>query len=144
MTRAETIQEVFDLMGRTKRTMKGRFHTVLDKLELSPTELELLMTIQDFQPISHKALAERLRLTPGAVSQLLDAPDRGGYIVRSSKPSDRRVSYLSISRTGSRKLEEFKKMRQQMLSEAFAVLSDEELTAYAVAQKKIIEWFETH
>ena len=142
MNRNETIQEIFSIMGSTKRSLRNQFQPGFEKLGLSPAQLDLLSHIQHSEPISHKALAQRMNLTPGAVSQLLDGLDQTDLIVRAPSPSDRRVSYLSVSKLGKRKLEEFSKLRIKLFTSAFSVLDDNELSTYLRAQQKMNAWFE--
>lgn len=144
MNREEILRELFSTMARMKRTMHHRFQSGFEKLGVSPSQADLLMHIYKSQPLSHKALADILGLTPGAVSQLLEGLDRSGYIIRTADPGDRRVSYLSISRSGKRKIDEFSRLREQLFTAAFSTLTDEELAIYLQVQQKMIHWFETN
>src|ERR1700746_149405 len=50
--------------------------------------LELL--IQDVPEATPRVLADRLGLTSGSVTSMLDRLEKGGYLTRSPHPSDRR------------------------------------------------------
>jgi len=141
--RDDTLKAIFDTMGVMKRTMHGYFLHTYEKLHLSPAQVELLFTIHFSEPVSHKELANKLQLTPGAISQLLDVLDQAGYIIRTPSKSDRRVNYVSISSTGQQIIDKFAKTRQAIFTEALATLSDQELAVYLQVQRKMLAYFES-
>jgi len=144
MEREELMQRIFDNMGQMKRIMHSHFAPSFESYNLSPAQFELLKMIGCNEPLSHKELAHRMQLTPGAVSQLLTGLEEADCVVRTPDPEDRRVIYLSLSPTGKRMLEDLRAKRQKMINEAFAVLSTEELAAFTSAQQKLIVWLEAN
>jgi DNA-binding MarR family transcriptional regulator len=141
-TRSQTLQEIFEIMDVSKRSMHGHFQHVFESLKLSPSQIQLLMVINIKQPISHKALASKMQLTPGAISQLLDGLADGDYITRTQSQADRRINYLSITKAGKRKLAECNKLREQIFTKAFTTLTDAELESYLAIQQKMLSYFD--
>jgi DNA-binding MarR family transcriptional regulator len=139
MSRANTLQLIFDNWGPMKRSIHVYLLRHFGDLGLSPAQLEILKTIHCSQPLSHKVLAQKMQLTPGAVSQLLEVLEQGKLVSRSTDPKDRRVAYLSLSAKGEQKIEEFHQVAKQLLNNVFSQLDDAELTAYLHAQQKLIE-----
>jgi len=142
--RDAVLEQIADSMHRMKREMQSHLLKMYDAIELPPAQVDLLKQIRCKGPLSHKDLAAEARLTPGAVTQLLDGLDSAGSIVRSPSPDDRRVSYISISPMGEKKLDIAIQQYRKLLFSAFEVLSDEELVAYAQVQQKLLAWHETH
>lgn len=142
MKRSELLQAIYDNWGPLKRSMHAYFLTHFGALQFSPAQLEMLKAIHAAQPISHKALAQRCRLTPGGVTQQLEGPETAGLVERTADPDDRRIVYLSLTPDGEAKLAEFKTLGRQLLREVFSKLDDDELAAYLRAQRKLIEHFE--
>lgn len=140
--RTTTMQAIFGNMGLMKRFMHGQYQRGGTKLSLS--QLELLATVHHNQPLSSKALADRLSLTPGAISQLLEGLVANDLVVRTPSPTDRRVHYVTLSRNGKRTLDQLQKLREAMFTKAFSVLNDDELETYQQLQQKLIDWFETN
>lgn len=140
--RNEILREVFGTMSLMKRMMHSHFSHAFEHSRISPSEVQLLTIIKARQPITPTALAEKMQLTPGAISQLLDGLYSSRCISRARSEADRRVNYLSITKTGQHKLAQVDKIREQMLTEAFSTLSDDELRNYLLVQQKIVRYFE--
>lgn len=144
MQRDELIQAVIDSWGPLKRAVHQYFMQYYAPIHLSPVQLELLKTIHHCQPLSHKELAQRMQLTPGAISQQLEGLESTNLIERTLSPDDRRVSYLTVSPAGQEKLEEFRAASRQLFAEALSTLSDDELAAYIKAQDSLKQHLEQH
>lgn len=142
MERPELTQRLFEQMAEFKRVGHSHFMHSFEKLGLSPTQLQLLTTIKFAQPVSPKKLAAKLQLSPSAVSQLLDSLAAARFVTRTPSKTDRRIVNISLSSTGTRKLEDLDKQRAALLTEAFAVLSNQELELWLLMQQKLIDWFE--
>lgn len=144
MQREELVQAVIDSWGPLKRAVHQYFLHYYAPLHLSPVQLELLKTIHSCQPLSHKQLAHHMQLTPGAVSQQLEALEQANLVERTLNPDDRRVSYLSVSPEGQQKLAAFRTSSRQLFADALSGLSDEELAAYIKAQRSLRQHLEHH
>ncbi len=142
MQRSELLQAIYDNWGPLKRSMHSYFSAHFGELHLSPAQLEVVKTIHSEQPLSHKALAKKLQLTPGAITQLLEGLEEAGLIVRTTDPADRRVVLLSLTPLGEDKIEAFKQLGKQLLRDVFTKLEDEELAVYLQTQRKLIERLE--
>jgi DNA-binding MarR family transcriptional regulator len=143
MKRNDLTQQAFDQMTDLKRAMHSHFLHSFERFGLSLVQLELLKKIQRQQPLSAKQLADMMQLTPGAISQFLEGLDQADCIMRTPNPQDRRVVLVSLSRTGTRKLEEYEKLRKRLFTDAFAVFSDDELKQWLHIQQKLINWLES-
>jgi DNA-binding MarR family transcriptional regulator len=143
LDRAQAIEQIADNLHMMKREMQSHLLKVYDAINLSPAQVELLKQIRCKGPLSHKQLAAEARLTPGAVTQLIDGLYAAGCIERKQSSDDRRVSYISISQAGERKLDMAMGYYQKLLKTAFDTLTDEELAVYQQAQAKLIDWYKT-
>ena len=140
MDRTAVIGQIADNMHWLKRETQNHLARTYDAMELSPAQVELLKLISCKGPLSHKELAAEARLTPGAITQLLDGLETANCIVREDSPKDRRVSIISISPTGNEKLQAAISYYRSLLMRAFDALDDDELLAYSHAQQKLIDW----
>jgi DNA-binding MarR family transcriptional regulator len=139
---AEAVQAISDSFGQLKRAMQAYVLHQEDSVQVSPAQIELLRTIHCYQPVSHKALAAHMQLTPGAVTQLIAGLDEADCIVRTADTTDRRISYVSVSKLGKRTLDNFQKLRKQLLIGAFSELAEEDLQTYLRVQHHLINWLE--
>jgi DNA-binding MarR family transcriptional regulator len=129
-------------MDIAKRSMRGRLLSITSGRNISHTQLELLFTVHHMQPVSPKVLAGKLCLSPGAISQLIDALDGHRLIKRETDPTDRRRQVLSVSKHGQTMLKNLERKRRTVIENVIQDLSDEELTVWLRIQKKLIHEFQ--
>ncbi|SHN60051.1 DNA-binding transcriptional regulator, MarR family [Geodermatophilus obscurus] len=72
------------------------------------------------------SLAEEVSLTTGGVTRLVDRMEAAGYVERVPCPTDRRVSYASLTDSGRAKLDEATQVHAANLRSVFATFSDED------------------
>jgi DNA-binding MarR family transcriptional regulator len=137
--RQEIMNRILDQSLVMKRSayMQTLVSSQNDALPRAP--LEMLATISHYQPISSKELARQLYLTPGAVSQSVDALSSDGYIRREADRQDRRIQYLSLSKKGEKVLASIERRRRDIMEQAMQDLSLEELTVWLKVQIKLNE-----
>jgi DNA-binding MarR family transcriptional regulator len=95
---------------------------------LSPPQVRLLFAIasrqQGFQVTE---LAEKTGVTPGAVTQFVDALVEKGLVSREGDPDDRRVVRLKLSETARERYARLRSDYLASVTRVFGVLSYEEL-----------------
>ena len=70
---------------------------------ISGTDLDTLEHLEADGPLTQRQLGDRLSLTSGAITMLVDRLERGGWVRRRPHPSDRRAVLLELAseaRTG--------------------------------------------
>lgn len=75
------------------------------------------------------SLAEQVSLTTGGVTRLVDRLEAAGLVQRTPCPSDRRVSYATLTEAGQAKLDEAAEIHAANLRAVFATFDDDERTA---------------
>ncbi|MEM9514040.1 MAG: MarR family transcriptional regulator [Actinomycetota bacterium] len=65
-------------------------------LDINRSDLQALNALEH-GPLSHGALAERLDLTAGTVTTLVDRLERAGYVERHPDPTDRRRTEVALT-----------------------------------------------
>jgi DNA-binding MarR family transcriptional regulator len=143
MNRSETLHTIFENMSSMQRLVHARFQHTLEEFDLSPSQMRLLTFIAHVSSITPKDLANKLGLTPGAITQLIDNLYRAGYIERTQDEADRRITHLALSRRGKRKMTTLQKNREDIFKEIVATLNDSELQAFLHVQEKMIAYFGT-
>jgi DNA-binding MarR family transcriptional regulator len=71
-------------------------HQVGNHLELRDSDLECIDLISRYGPIGPTALARRAGLHPATLTGVLDRLERGGWVVRTPNPHDRRAILVRI------------------------------------------------
>ena len=70
------------------------------RMSLEASELAALEHLQAAGPMTQKRLGERLSISPGAVTAMIDRLERKGYVERIPNPEDRRSVFVGITRAG--------------------------------------------
>jgi DNA-binding MarR family transcriptional regulator len=71
-------------------------HQVGAHLDLRDADLECLDLISRFGPIGPTALARRAGLHPATLTGVLDRLERGGWVIRTPNPTDRRAILVQV------------------------------------------------
>jgi DNA-binding MarR family transcriptional regulator len=64
---------------------------------ISPADLDALEHLEADGPLTQRQLGERLSLTSGAVTMLVDRLERAGWVQRRPHPTDRRYVLVELS-----------------------------------------------
>ena len=70
------------------------------RMSLEASELAALEHLQAAGPMTQKRLGERLSLSPGAVTAMIDRLESRGYVERIPNPEDRRSALALITKEG--------------------------------------------
>ena len=84
------------LMGRMQVAISGR----LREIGISIPQCDVLTTLSEREGMSQQQLAERLYVTKGNISGLLDRLEEAGYVERRAAASDRRQYSLYLTESG--------------------------------------------
>ena len=64
---------------------------------ISPADLDALEHLEAAGPLTQRQLGDRLSLTSGAITMLVDRLERGGWVRRRPHPTDRRSVLVELS-----------------------------------------------
>jgi DNA-binding MarR family transcriptional regulator len=95
-----TTQPADDLAGSLQRfgLQRDRMRAVLARRAgISTTDLDALEHLEADGPLTQRELGERLSLTSGAVTMLVDRLERAGWAHRRPHPGDRRYVLIELS-----------------------------------------------
>src|SRR5215204_5591555 len=70
------------------------------RMSLEASELAAIEHLQAAGPMTHKRLGERLSMSPGAVTAMIDRLQSRGYVKRTPNPEDRRSALVLITKAG--------------------------------------------
>lgn len=115
-----------DLYIQLQRRVSSEWHKRLDTL-VSGSQALILRILHAHGPQKVSAIAERLDITPGAVTSLADKLIACGYADRKRDTIDRRVVYLEITDQGHEILLKYRVELKRTVEDFFVGLSDEDL-----------------
>ena len=70
----------------------------IEALGLTPSRTHLLWELGHRGPVPQRVLAEALKVTPRAVTGLVDALAADGLVTREPHPTDRRAALVTLNR----------------------------------------------
>jgi DNA-binding MarR family transcriptional regulator len=131
MSPTQTSQHYHQIINQIMRighAVKRQGCVVFQAENLHPRQLQLLFFLaQATEPVCGGTLVEKLRITPGAVTQLTGGLVEQGLINRVNQSSDRRQVHYVLTPLAKNKLSLLKKKQQEKLMSSFMDLSEAEL-----------------
>ena len=122
------------------RRLRGRETHSRDGL--SNAQYQLLFGLREHKLMSGGELACVAGLSAATTTQMLDALEAAGLVVRERSPEDRRKVLTSLTARGSELVEERHARFSRMWQEALEDFSDDELAAAGAVMQKVTELFE--
>lgn len=89
------------LMGAA-RALRRRFSAALEEYDVTPSQSRALRTIATEPGVRPSVVAERLRIAPRSVTEVIDALEARGLVVRELDPADRRATRVVATEEGRR------------------------------------------
>jgi DNA-binding MarR family transcriptional regulator len=130
-------RHVFRALSR----IRGR-DTHLAGTELSHAQFELLTELFERGALPAGELAAAARLSPGTVTQMLDALADSGHVERARSQTDRRVVVTHLTPLGASQIEAKRELWTARWHEALEGFSPRELRAAAKVLERLGEMFE--
>jgi DNA-binding MarR family transcriptional regulator len=141
MSNAEqNLQRVEQAMGTMRRAMAGARERFSEGLQLTRTQLEILLMLES--PQTTGDLAQRLFLTQSAVTQTIDTLVRRDLVERQPDADDRRVTRLALSAAGKELTSHISSLRRKYMQEMVARLSESEIEAMISINEKLTQLFD--
>ena len=121
---------------RGRQTHPGRAGSI------SYAQYGLLFGLAERDRLSVRELGERVELTPGTVTQMLDVLQEAGLVSRQRSDEDRRVVYSSLTEHGREVVRDCKAVFECRWREALAGFSDEQLLTAAAVLDRVAKHFD--
>jgi DNA-binding MarR family transcriptional regulator len=93
-------QNLADLVREHTSAVLRHAAATAKRMGLEASELAALEHLQAAGPMTQKQLGERLSMSPGAVTAMIDRLESRGYVQRAPNPEDRRSALVRITKVG--------------------------------------------
>jgi DNA-binding MarR family transcriptional regulator len=113
-------------------------------LGLTPSRTHLLWEIGQRGPVPQRVLAEALKVTPRAVTGLVDALVDDGLVTREPHPGDRRATLVTLTARGETLVTQLKRDHKTLARALFAPMSRPELDGFRRGLDGVIDRLRTH
>jgi DNA-binding MarR family transcriptional regulator len=97
---SSTGEKLPDLVRQHSSAVLRHVAATAKRMGLETSELAALEHLQAAGSMAHKRLGERLSLSPGAITSMIDRLERRGYVERIPNPEDRRSALVRITKSG--------------------------------------------
>ena len=114
----------------TRLARRLRQHSDLD---VSPTQVSALSTIERRGPLTLGALAASERVRPPTITAAVGRLEQQGLVVRHADPDDRRVARVEITSSGRKLLARTRSRKTAFLAQRLAALDVDERAALTAA-----------
>ena len=93
-------EKLSDLVREHSSAVLRHAAATAKRMGLEASELAALEHLQAAGAINQKHLGERLSMSPGAITAMIDRLERRGYVERTPNPEDRRSALVNITKVG--------------------------------------------
>lgn len=84
------------------------------------------LSLEEGHRMTHTRLSQRVLVSPGGVTRLVDRMAKAGLVVRQRSRSDRRASYVAMTEKGAEALEKMMPVQYQSVQDMFICHLDSE------------------
>ena len=116
-----------DLLMGVARSMRRAFGAALEEYDVTPSQARALRIAADVAsgeaPPRLSVLADRLRIAPRSVTEVVDALEERGLVERRPDPADRRAALVAATAEGLRLHAVLAKARRQASEDYLAALA---------------------
>ena len=116
----------------------------IDALGLTPSRTHLLWELGRRGPVQQRVLADALRVTPRAVTGLVDTLAADGFVTRERHPTDRRATLVTLTPRGKALVAQLKRDHRRLARALFAPMSRREFDAFARGLAGVIDRLRVH
>jgi DNA-binding MarR family transcriptional regulator len=113
-------------------------------LGLTPARMHLLWELGQRGPVPQRVLAEALKVTPRAVTGLVDALVAQGLVTREAHPADRRATLVTLTPRGETLVDQLKRDHKTLARALFASMPPDEFESFSQSLASVIDRLQRH
>ena len=129
------LDRLFELADRLGELMHGH----LSARGLTPTKAQVLLLLNEGGAMVQRQLSEALGCTPRHVTTLIDALETEDWVKRSSHPTDRRATLVSLTARGEDAAAKLNADRQIGAEWLLGDLSENQLTGFVAVADHVLD-----
>jgi len=116
-------------------------HAVVKKSGLSPAQMHTLEIIGHHERLRMKDLAEKMGITTGTLTVMVDRLEKGGLVTRQSHPTDGRSYVITLTDMGREHFHEHHQLHCLLTKEITASFDDDEVTHLKHYLERLVQQF---
>ena len=139
-TAGQSSEDLGEQLLRVARGLRRAWMVDLSEHDLSPHESRALRVAADREESPRlRDLADALRIAPRSVTDVVDALERKGYVVREPDPHDRRASVVIVTDAGRQVRAAVHEARRRSVGDQMGALTATQRAALADALTRLEE-----
>jgi DNA-binding MarR family transcriptional regulator len=116
----------------------------IEALDLTPSRTHLLWELGQGGPVTQRVLADALKVTPRAVTGLVDALVESGFVTREPHPADRRARLVTFTPEGKKLIANLQRDHRALARALFGSMSHREFDSFARGLGDVITSLRAH
>ncbi|MBB6671083.1 MarR family winged helix-turn-helix transcriptional regulator [Cohnella nanjingensis] len=124
-------------LGRSHRSVMGRLALQIESHGLNPTEFGVLEFLYHKGEQPTQKIGEKILITSGSITYVVDKLERKGYLKRRRCEQDRRVIYASLAPSGEALMDRMFPEHAEAINRLFAPLEEAEKRQMIEILKKL-------
>lgn len=129
--------KLYIVLTRTYKTIMEIDQRNIRSYGLNTTEFGVLELLYNKGPHPLQQIGEKILITSGTITYVIDKLEKKGMIVRSPSPEDRRVVYAEVTAAGKAKMAEILPSHYRSLAKALGGLNEQEKEQVMMLLKKL-------
>lgn len=133
------IQRYHLASDKFRRKVLGELDTLIERMAIGVTRSQyyLLGAILEMEPCRITALADKMDVTPSAITVMIDRLVQANLVARYYDEKDRRAVLVRLTEAGKDALTKLDGIRKEHLTRALSLLDADELKAYVQTYEKL-------
>ncbi|KKK38141.1 hypothetical protein WQ57_10005 [Mesobacillus campisalis] len=122
---------------KAAKSVQERSKRDIESHGINPTEFMVLEVLYHKGKQTIQQIGQKILMTSGSMTYVIDKLENKGLIKRESCPNDRRATHVVITDKGISFMDEIFPKHENMIEQIFGVLSEEEKKVMIALNKKI-------
>lgn len=137
----ETLNEVLVHIFQDLLDIEGKCLITEEFRDMTNNDMHIVEAIGLGEAKTSSEVAKLMSVTTGTLTRAVDGLVEHGYVVRTRSDKDKRVVYLTLTERGKAAYEHHKQFHRQLIANAKATLSEEELAILIRSLNQLNEYF---
>ena len=143
MTLEETLNELLVKLFKDILEIESKCLITEEFKDISYNDMHIIEAVGIEEPRNMKTVAKLMSVTTGTLTRAVDGLVEHGYVTRTRSEKDKRVVYLTLTARGKAAYARHKRFHEEMIANAKANLSEEELAILIRSLNQLNEYFRT-
>jgi DNA-binding MarR family transcriptional regulator len=135
-------EQLIETMVKTKKIIESTSHIPAGDKAATMLQYRTLLFLKHKNECTVGEMAEYLGLSKSSAAQLIDRLIKLNWIDRKNSEDDRRMVYISLTKTGEKELQELKRRNFERLKKILSLLPEKDLEDWLRIQSNLLKKLE--